>query len=177
MICLVDPPRLIAVIGVAGCGKSTLGAALAGAIGAIFLDADDFHPEANIAKMSAGVPLTDDDRAPWIARLNAEVKTRFARGESMVLACSALKHRYRQAMTDGVAAVDWVFLDGPFALIAERIRARSAATGHYMPETLLRSQIDALERPVAALRISIELSHAEQLAAALFMLTSKQTGI
>lgn len=157
----------IVVMGVSGCGKTTLGTALAERLNATFLDADDFHPPANVAKMRAGTPLTDDDRAPWLAALSRELRERGERGEGVVLACSALKRRYREiigAQLAQLAHIDWIFLDGSFDVIAERMRARA---NHYMPESLLRSQFDALERPDNAIQISIELSAAEQRDAAL----------
>ncbi len=160
-------PRLIVVFGVAGSGKTMLGGALADTLDLTFLDADDFHDARSVAKMREGTPLTDKDRAPWLARLNSEAKTRLASGESVVLACSALKRDYRAAIADGIARVDWVFLDGPFDVIAGRIRIRSATTGHYMPESLLRSQLDTLEAPTDAICISVELTPAEQLCAAM----------
>ncbi len=160
----VVTPVLIVVIGVSGCGKTTLGTALAARLGATFLDADDFHPEQNVAKMRAGVPLTDADRAPWLATLNAEMRARETAGPGVVLACSALKRAYRDAISHGVANVSWIFLDGDFEVVAARVRERA---NHYMPESLLRSQFDALERPQDAISISIELNPAEQVQAAL----------
>ena len=154
----------IIIIGVSGCGKTTVGRALAERLSATFLDADDFHPTANVEKMRAGTPLDDDDRAPWLATLNRELRTRSARGERVVLSCSGLKRRYREAISESLMHPNWIFLDGSFELIAERMRARA---GHYMPESLLCSQFDALERPDNAIQISIELSAAEQVEAAL----------
>ena len=92
----------IIVMGVSGCGKTTLGRALATRLNATFLDADDFHPAANVAKMRAGVPLSDVDRAPWLAALNRELRTRSVHGEQVVLACSALKISYRAAISVGL---------------------------------------------------------------------------
>ncbi len=154
----------IVIMGVSGCGKTTVGAALAERLNAIFLDADDFHPAANVEKMRTGTPLNDEDRAPWLATLNRELRERRQRGERAVLACSALKLRYREAIGTQLAHVDWIFLDGSFEVIAERMRTRP---NHYMPESLLRSQFEALERPDNAICISIELSAAEQVEAAL----------
>ena len=151
-------------MGVSGCGKTTVGKALAERLHATFLDADDFHPAANVEKMRAGTPLNDEDRTPWLATLNRKLRERSQRGEPVVLACSALKLRYREAISARIAHVDWVFLDGSFEVIAERMRAR---TNHYMPESLLRSQFEAMERPDNAIHISIELSAAEQVEAAL----------
>ena len=157
-------------MGVSGCGKTTVGRALAARLNATFLDADDFHPEANVAKMRAGTPLNDDDRAPWLATLNRELRTRSEHGEQVVLACSALKKNYRAAIGDRLPQTQWVFLDGSFDLIAARMRERP---DHYMPESLLRSQFDALERPDDAMTmtISIELDTQVQIAACLSLLT------
>lgn len=149
----------IVVMGVSGCGKTTVGRALAERLSATFLDADDFHPVANVEKMRVGIPLNDEDRAPWLSALNGELRARCQRGERVVLACSALKTRYRDAISAQLPQVDWIFLDGSFELIAERMRARA---NHYMPETLLRSQFEALELPQNAIQISIELTSAEQ---------------
>ena len=151
-------------MGVSGCGKTTVGRALAERLDAIFLDADDFHPAASVEKMRAGTPLNDEDRTPWLATLNRELRERSLGGERVVLACSALKLRYREAITAQIAHVDWIFLDGSFEVIAERVRARA---NHYMPESLLRSQFEALERPDSAICISVELTTAEQVEAAL----------
>jgi gluconokinase len=160
-------PFCLVVMGVSGCGKTTLGQALAAKLAIRFFDADDFHPQENVEKMRAATPLTDDDRAPWLQILNSELKTRTDGGESLVLACSALKQSYRDAISKGVPTVNWVFLDGPYELIAERIRARSAATGHYMPADLLRSQFEALEPPSSAVSIAIGLPTEAQIACVL----------
>ena len=151
-------------MGVSGCGKTTVGRALAERLDATFLDADDFHPAASVEKMRAGTPLNDEDRTPWLATLNRELRERRLGGERVVLACSALKLRYREAITAQIVHVDWIFLDGSFEVIAERVRARA---NHYMPESLLRSQFEALERPDNAICISVELTTAEQVEAAL----------
>ena len=171
---LIDERRRVApiiVMGVSGCGKTTVGRALAEKLNATFLDADDFHPAANVARMRAGTPLNDDDRAPWLATLNDELRTRNERGEQVVLACSALKINYRIAISTELSQVHWIFLEGRFELIATRLRERP---NHYMPESLLRSQFDALERPADAITISIELSPDEQVAAALHSVQNHQ---
>ena len=171
---LIDERRRVApivVMGVSGCGKTTVGRGLATCLNATFLDADDFHPAANVARMRAGTPLNDDDRAPWLASLNHELRTRSCRGEQVVLACSALKINYRAAICAGLPQVHWIFLEGRFELIAARLRERP---NHYMPESLLRSQFDALERPDDAITISIELSRDEQVAAALHSVQNHQ---
>ncbi len=161
----------VIVMGVSGCGKTTVGRALASRLHATFLDADDFHPEANVVKMRAGTPLNDEDRAPWLATLNNELLTRSARGEQVVLACSALKINYRIAIGAGLPQAHWILLDGSFELIAARMRERP---NHYMPESLLRSQFDALERPEDAITISIELNPDEQVEVALYALRDLQ---
>lgn len=160
-------PRWVVVMGVSGCGKTTLGRALAAAIGATFLDADDFHPPENVEKMRAATPLTDEDRASWLTSLNQQLTSRASRGESLVLACSALKQRYRDVIEATVPSVNWVFLDGSFDVIAERIRVRSEQTGHYMPADLLRSQFEALESPTNAVAITVGLPTSAQLACVL----------
>lgn len=161
----------IIVMGVSGCGKTTVGRALAERLKGTFLDADDFHPEVNVAKMRAGKPLNDDDRAPWLATLNRELRTRREHGERVVLACSALKKNYREAISAALPQTHWIFLDGSFELIAVRMRERP---NHYMPESLLRSQFDAMERPDDACTISIELSPDHQIEAAMFALRDHQ---
>ena len=134
-------------MGVSGSGKSTVGALLAERLGCEFLDADEFHPPANVAKMAAGTPLTDADRAPWLERLNAELK----KHKDAVLACSALKESYRRALAQGVAC-RFVHLRGPIELI----RGRMAARRHrYMPAALLESQFATLEPPADAIDIDI----------------------
>jgi len=159
-----DSVNPIIVMGVSGCGKTTVGRAAAERLNATFLDADDFHPAANVEKMRTGTPLNDEDRDPWLAALNRELCERSQREERVVLACSALKLSYREAIGAQLAHVDWIFLDGSFEVIAERMRARA---NHYMPESLLRSQFAVLERPEKAICISIELTAAEQVEAAL----------
>lgn len=163
----VDERRRLApiiVMGVSGCGKTTVGRALAERLNATFLDADDFHPAGNVLKMQAGTALTDEDRAPWLSLLNADLRARSEQGESVVLACSALKANYRGAISAGLPPLHWVFLDGSFEMIAARLRERA---NHYMPESLLRSQFDTLERPDNALCISMELSPEAQVEVAL----------
>jgi carbohydrate kinase (thermoresistant glucokinase family) len=143
---------IVLVMGVSGAGKTTLGAALAARLGCEFLDGDDWHPSANVAKMAAGTPLTDEDRWPWLERLNAELRAREARGAAAVLACSALKETYRQKLVRGLA--DWriVFLEGERDLILARLEQRRH---RYMPASLLASQFAALEPPVRAIRVDV----------------------
>ncbi len=136
--------RRFVVMGVAGCGKSTVGAALAGRIGASYVDGDDLHPAANIARMSAGQPLTDDDRWPWLDRVGAALRD--ASGVALI-GCSALKRAYRDGIRIAAAApVGFLHLAGTREVIAARMARRS---GHFMPLSLLDSQFAALE-PLAA---------------------------
>lgn len=152
----------VVVCGVSGTGKTTLGMALAARLRAAFLDADDFHPPENVAKMRAGRPLDDADRAPWVARLHAHLREHRQRGDTVVLACSALKASYRAALAGELPLVFWVFLNGDPALIATRMQARQAATSHYMPPTLLASQLAALEPPEGAINVPLELTTGAQ---------------
>lgn len=132
------------VMGVAGSGKSTIGRAVADQLGADFLEGDKFHPEANIAKMSRGEPLTDADRWPWLDRLADELARAEREGRSAVLASSALKRSYRDRLRRGAPDLHLVYLRGDKAVIGERLRARK---NHFMPAGLLESQFAALEEP------------------------------
>lgn len=143
---------VIILMGVSGAGKTTVGKRLAEALGWRFLEGDDFHPPANVAKMAAGIPLTDEDRMPWLQRLRGLVAEVLARGEDAVLACSALKRTYRQLLTVDPARVRWVYLWAPREVIASRLAAR---TGHFMPLTLLGSQWETLETPEDALQVDV----------------------
>lgn len=157
-------PIAVVVMGVSGCGKTSVGQALAARLGARFVDADDYHPPANVEKMRAGVPLDDADRAPWLARLNAVLRHSVARGESVVLACSALKRRYRDALAERLrGGLRVVHLSGSRELIASRIAARRH---RYMPASLLASQFDALEPPRDAVVVDVGGSVEEVAAAA-----------
>lgn len=138
-------------MGVCGCGKSTVGEALAQAIGCRFLDADDFHPQANVDKMASGIPLTDEDRWPWLDAIALELARILADGEHGVLACSALKEAYRQRLKRA-GDVRIVYLKGDQATIAARLASRQHK---YMPPTLLPSQFAALEEPADALVVDI----------------------
>ena len=139
---------VILVMGVAGAGKTTVGKALADALGWSFRDADDDHPEENVAKMARGVPLDDADRLPWLERLRARIDAALASGEGLVLACSALKESYRAVLGTDRPEVKTVFLSAPAEVLAERLRGRP---GHFFPETLLASQLQTLEPPEGAL--------------------------
>jgi gluconokinase len=143
---------VIILMGVSGVGKTAVGKRLAEALGWRFLEGDDFHPLANVAKMAAGVPLTDEDRMPWLERLRELVAETLARGEDAVLACSALKRSYRQLLTVDPARVRWVYLWAPREVIADRLARR---TGHFMPLGLLGSQLETLETPEDALQVDV----------------------
>lgn len=135
--------QAVIIMGVSGSGKTTVGQALAERLSCPFYDADDFHPPENVAKMARGLPLTDADRDPWLARLTVLVQNHVARGEGLALACSALKQSYRQRLQVS-PLVRFVFLQGDFDLIWERMRNRD---DHYMKPDMLRSQFEALEPP------------------------------
>ena len=140
-----EPARIIIVMGVSSSGKSTIGAALGRALHAPFLDGDKYHPEANVEKMRAGTPLTDDDRWPWLEALTAALKEAAGRKGVAVGACSALKKAYRDFITERAGEpVLFVYLDGSREVIAERMAKRSH---EYMPTSLLDSQFATLEVP------------------------------
>jgi gluconokinase len=155
-------PIVIVVMGVSGAGKTVLGGALATELGWDFADADDFHPPANLAKMGAGSPLDDADRAPWLAALRARVERALAEERPLVLACSALRQAYRDALWADRPRMRLVHLDGPREVLAARLVAR---TGHFMPVALLDSQFATLETPADAVRIEWTLPTPAQVAA------------
>ncbi len=148
------PPRFFIVMGVSSCGKTSVGRALASRLGWDFYDADDFHPAENIAKMSSGIPLDDVDRAPWLAELHDLIASCLALGRPGVLACSALKERYREVLLAGNQGVEIVYLKSSYDLVCARIAAR---TGHFMDPVLLTSQFSALEEPSSALTVDAGL--------------------
>jgi gluconokinase len=143
---------VIVVMGVSGSGKTTVGQLLAQALGAEFAEGDAYHPPANIEKMRRGVPLEDADRWPWLRSLAAQIDRWLAAGTPMVLACSALKQSYRDVLAQGRPRMRFVHLEGDKALIRDRLDARR---GHYMPASLLDSQIAALEPPIDAITVDI----------------------
>lgn len=150
---------VIVIMGVAGSGKTTVGQALAAALHWPFRDADDFHPPANIAKMSAGIPLNDDDRAPWLAAIRAYIDETLAAKENAIVTCSALKESYRAVLRgshhtlgNDVDAVRWVYLKGDAALLNERLSHRR---GHFMKPGMLQSQLETLEEPRDAVACDI----------------------
>jgi len=139
----------ILIMGVTGCGKTTVGRLLSAAIGWPFYDADDFHTPVNVRKMASGVSLTDEDRGPWLAELWALISERNERGENGVLACSALKQSYRRTLSTGAGLVV-VYLKAEADLVRSRLADRR---GHYMPQRLIESQFLDLEEPKGAITI------------------------
>ena len=147
-------PRFILVMGVSGCGKTSVGKALAAKLGWDFYDADNFHPPENVARMASGIPLDDSDRAPWLAALHDLVSASLRADQPGVLACSALKERYRQQLLDGNEGVLIVYLQGNYDLIWSRLEKR---TDHYMKPQMLKSQFETLEEPSNALTVDIAM--------------------
>jgi len=141
---------IVIVAGVSGSGKSTVGAMLAGRLGWRFADADTFHSAANIAKMRAGIPLSDEDRWPWLKAISAWMDELIARGEQAVLACSALKRSYRDLLLGGHPSARMIFLAVDREVLAKRLAARH---GHFFPGQLLDSQFAALEPPQPGERV------------------------
>jgi gluconokinase len=135
-------------MGVSGSGKTAVGTRLAEKLKYEFLDADNFHPPANIEKMKHGIPLTDEDRFPWLKNLNRELGSRLSQGKSAILACSALKETYRQILGEDLAQVRFVYLHVDREVLAERLQKRA---GHFFPKELLDSQLATLETPHDAL--------------------------
>ena len=141
---LEEMPCALVVMGVSGSGKSTIAQKLAERLGWRYEDGDKFHPASNVAKMSAGQPLTDEDRRPWLQAIAGEIDRICEAGQRAVIACSALKHAYRDILVHGRSDVRIIFLKGTQALIAHRLAMRK---GHFMPAGLLDSQFKTLEPP------------------------------
>ena len=139
---------IVLLMGVSGAGKTTLGKVLARRLGWPFIDADDYHPSANVAKMAAGVALTDEDRWPWLDALNRRMREE----RDAIVACSALRQSYRERLLAGIAGARVVFLHGSRALIAERLAERKH---RYMPASLLDSQLATLEPPAHAIAVDV----------------------
>jgi len=145
-VAAVPRPVVVVVMGVSGSGKTTVAALLASTLHWEFVEGDDLHPPANVAKMHAGTPLTDADRAPWLARIAAAIDRLRAAGQGGVVACSALRRAYRDVLIGDRSGVALVYLRGDHDLLATRMRARP---GHFMPVSLLDSQLATLEEPGA----------------------------
>lgn len=148
-------PTGFLIMGVSGSGKTSVGKSLAQKLGWDFFDADDFHPAENIAKMSAGIPLNDSDRAPWLAALHHVLSTTLKSNHHPILACSALKHKYRIQLLDGLSGIEIIYLRGDYDLIWSRMATRE---GHYMKPEMLQSQLAALEEPADAFALDISIS-------------------
>ena len=131
-------------MGVSGSGKSVIGAALARALRIDFVEGDAYHSAENVMRMTSGIPLTDEDRAQWLRSLAARLRDASEAGTGMVMTCSALKRSYRDVLRTGAPGLQFVFLRGPRALLADRLASRR---GHFMPPSLLESQLATLEDP------------------------------
>jgi gluconokinase len=140
-------------MGVAGSGKSSIGQLLASELRCEFLDGDSLHPLANIHKMTVGIPLTDADRVPWLAAIHARIVESFERGRNLVVACSALRQRYRETLANGVS-ITWVYLKGSEEVIRARLLERQH---HFMKAEMLASQFADLEEPTDAIVIDVEM--------------------
>ena len=151
---------IIQVIGVSGCGKTTIARKLSEAMGIPYYDADDFHPQENIDKMSSGQPLTDEDRASWLNTLSKNLQ-QWEKEGGAILACSALKEKYREILAQGLDQCYWIFLSGSYELILERMNKRK---DHYMSGEMLRSQFETLEVPAYGIHIDIQKSPEEIIA-------------
>ncbi|WP_434562692.1 gluconokinase [Pseudomonas sp. R1-6] len=151
-----NPITALVIMGVAGCGKTCVSQALCQLSGATAIEGDTFHPAANIQKMSAGIPLTDDDRAGWLDSLCDELRRVDGTGERPVLTCSALKHSYRERLRSALPGLGFVFLELTPEVAADRVSHRP---GHFMPSTLIDSQFATLESPVGeALTLALDAS-------------------
>jgi gluconokinase len=149
-----DGPRALVLMGVAGSGKTVVGGKAAQQLGWEFLDADDYHPPANVEKMHRGEPLNDADRKPWLERLHEELQKHLAAGKSVILACSALKDAYRKIIKNHLGGVEFVYLHVDHVVVAERLAKR---TQHFFPKELLDSQFETLETPSDAIEINANL--------------------
>lgn len=143
----------IVLMGVSGCGKTSVGQALSNELEWSFYDGDDFHSLEEVKKMSKGMPLNDEDRAPWLEALHDLISEQLRARKNTILACSALKKKYRQQLRKGNKGLVFVFLDGDFDLILSRMRNRN---DHFMQPNMLKSQFDTLEIPSNALRVNID---------------------
>ncbi len=144
---------IVLIMGVSGSGKTTIGGLLAAALGGRYIEGDDFHPPANIAKMQAGLPLSDDDRLPWLQALGKALQAPENKGVPVILGCSALRESYRQLIRSFCPQCQIVWLHGSPERVAARIKDR---LGHFMPASLLESQFAILEAPADAITVSID---------------------
>lgn len=142
---MLQPVNALVVMGVSGCGKSSIAQAIAQRSGASLIEGDAFHPDANIAKMRSGIPLTDADRAGWLDQLGDQLQQAVANGQRVVLTCSALKRSYRERLRAAVAGLGFIYLELSPQVAAERVSQRP---GHFMPASLIDSQFAALEPPL-----------------------------
>jgi len=149
---MLESGKILVLIGPMGCGKTTVGKLLAEKLGWKFEDGDDFHPAENVKKMAAGIPLTDKDRLPWLHILNKRMKTSLSRNESGIVACSALRESYRQALGIDQKTIISIFLKGTPELLRERINNRIHP---FMDNNLLSSQLEALETPQSGITVDI----------------------
>jgi gluconokinase len=145
-----DNPQAVVLMGVAGSGKTAVGKQVADKLHWLFLDADNFHPPANIEKMKHGIPLNDDDRAPWLQRLHDELQHQINKHSSVILACSALKESYRKILRDETLPPTFIYLDVDPQTIKERLSHRSS---HFFPKELMDSQFATLEKPKDAVLV------------------------
>lgn len=141
-------------MGVAGCGKTTVGALAAQQLGWVFLEGDAFHPQANITKMSEGIPLTDEDRADWLSAIAEKIRDLENESRSAVISCSALKRAYRERLIMASESVKFVYLRGSYETIYERLQTRQ---GHYMKPEMLKSQFETLEEPEDAWTFDVNI--------------------
>ena len=145
---MVQIPPICVVMGVAGAGKTSVGRLLARRLNVEFIEGDAFHPPENIAKMENGISLTDSDRYPWLLALREKMDTIRQQGNGAVVACSALKAKYRQILLSGGTTITWIFLDGQRSLLQQRLQQRQ---GHFMTAQMLDSQLAVLEKPQTAI--------------------------
>ncbi len=139
-----NKPSAIVVMGVSGSGKSSVGQALAAQLRFAYIEGDDLHPSGNVEKMSRGIPLTDDDRIPWLDLIGEQIRTKLAAGEGVTVSCSALKRSYRDRLRSAAPDLRFVYLEGSTALLTKRMDERKH---HFMPVSLLESQLQTLEVP------------------------------
>ncbi|MGA2554653.1 MAG: gluconokinase [Verrucomicrobiota bacterium] len=170
---LIPGPLAVVFMGVAGSGKTTVGNLFARATGAVFYEGDDFHSRQSVAKMRRGVPLTDADRAQWLAALRQIIDRSLAAGQLAVLTCSALKSKYRDQLQGGDARVKFVHLTAPRPVLEERLKARK---GHFLAPSLLADQLEILEAPAAALTFGGEQSPGEIVAELVRVLGGVEAG-